>query len=73
MKEYSIRLISYYSTLIKSTITLTSLKLRLIKDYRNLEEVRIYLKEQEGLTLISNMCSMWSLDLESQRKYKINS
>ena len=71
MKEYSIRLLSY-SALTKSTITLTSTELRLIKDYGNLEEVRTYLKGQEGLTLTSSMCSMWSLDLESQRKYKIN-
>ena len=71
MKEHRIRLINY-STRIKSTITLTSTELRLIKNYGNLEEVRTYLRGQEGNTLISSMCSMWSLDLESQRKYKIN-
>ena len=71
MKEYSIRLLSY-SALTKSTVTLTSAELRLIKDYGNLEEVRTYLKGQEGLTLISNTCSIWSLDLGGQRKYKIN-
>ena len=71
MKEYSIRLLSY-SALTKSIITLTSTELRLIKDYGNLEEVRTYLRGQEGLTLISSMCSIWSLDLGSQRKHKIN-
>ena len=71
MKEYSIRLLSY-SALTKSTVTLTSAELRLIKDYGKLEEVRTYLREQEGLTLIGSMCSIWSLDLGSQRKYKIN-
>ena len=72
MKEYIIRLLSYFA-LTKSTITLTSTELRLIKNYGHLEEVRTYLKGQEGLTLMSNMCSIGSLDLGSQRKYKINS
>ena len=71
MKEYSIRLIDY-SALTKSIITLTSTELRLIKDYGNLEEVRTYLRGQESNTLMSNMCSIWSLDLGGQRKHKIN-
>ena len=72
MKEYSIRLINYYVPIKSTIITLTSTELRLIKNYGKLEEVRTYLREQEGLTLIGSMCSIWSLDLGSQRKYKIN-